>query len=622
MADPFTPLRLQGPLYQRPDSKPIAPNNQTGASTSLHRRRSTLMRQGVFPSDRASLLKRRLSGLNPTAQLSCTARTMRGLTPAPKTSKLGYLKAAGQHVIICNEQGARAPFLCLLDDQVSRHQNPFYDIELDLKWSKPAFSSFPTVVFGFTSPSENYYSIRGEYKSKTWSIRQHVATGAENDFKHRVNLLQCASHKIPDPGRSAKHPNIFRQMFLQIRGASFSLDVDGYPIFTSLTLPIADNVTLGTRVGISCAPGSSWIFRNLSVSPQVVLTGKHSEQEPSTLNIDLPQDQHRRLPSAPAISQRAFTLPVPIASLGEPHLVRMIEQDMLETQNGKSLVSFQDIAGLATAKRLLHEAVVLPVLAPEVFVGIRESWKGILLYGPPGTGKTMLAKATAASSGITFINASAATLVSKYRGESEKLVRVLFSVARSRAPSCIFLDEIDALATRRGGATEHEASRRLKSQLLTCMDGITSTKEDRVVVLATTNTPWDLDDALLRRLEKRIFVPLPDTDARKQLFSLLFRDLKLGPDIISIDPIVKRTEGFSCADIRMIVREAGMGPVRRMLGGKSAEEISLLRKNGDLTNPGPVLLKDIVRALKSISPSVGTKASTRFHCWGQQFASQ
>jgi katanin p60 ATPase-containing subunit A1 len=127
------------------------------------------------------------------------------------------------------------------------------------------------------------------------------------------------------------------------------------------------------------------------------------------------------------------------------------------------LNSILDIAALVRAKQLLEEAISVPLLVPEFFTGVREPWKGVLLFGPPGTGKTLLAKAVAGMNGSTFFNCSTTSLVSKFRGEGEKLVRALFGVAHQFAPSVIFIDEIDALAGARGGADEHEASRRLKT---------------------------------------------------------------------------------------------------------------------------------------------------------------
>ena len=137
-------------------------------------------------------------------------------------------------------------------------------------------------------------------------------------------------------------------------------------------------------------------------------------------------------------------------------------------------VTYDDIAALTVAKRLLHEAVLLPLLMPEFFTGIREPWKGVLLFGPPGTGKTLLAKAVCGFNSSTFFSCSSSSLISKYRGESEKIVRCLFEAARMCAPSVVFLDEVDALVSARGMDGEHEASRRLKTEFFAQMDGVTA----------------------------------------------------------------------------------------------------------------------------------------------------
>ena len=196
---------------------------------------------------------------------------------------------------------------------------------------------------------------------------------------------------------------------------------------------------------------------------------------------------------------------------GDIHLFQMIEQDILLDH---PTLSWDQIADLEEAKQVLQEAVIMPILMPHIFRGLRRPWKGVLLYGPPGTGKTLLAKAVASDCKSCFFNVSASSISSKFRGESEKLVRILFRIARDRAPSTIFIDEIDSIANARGGNNEHEASRRVKTELMVQMDGITDgntfdKNQSRVIVIGATNTPWSLDEAIRRRFEKRIYIPLP-----------------------------------------------------------------------------------------------------------------
>ena len=217
----------------------------------------------------------------------------------------------------------------------------------------------------------------------------------------------------------------------------------------------------------------------------------------------------------------------PFEARGGPDaaLAENLRRDILDASPS---LRWDDIAGLNDAKRLLEEAVVLPLWMPEYFRGIRRPWKGVLMFGPPGTGKTMLARAP--ECGTTFFNISSSTLASKYRGESERMVRILFDLARHHAPSTIFIDEIDSLCTSRGSSGEHEASRRVKSEFLVQIDGCSAVDDahddddengggsgaKKVMVLAATNFPWDIDEALRRRLEKRIYIPLPDAEAKKR----------------------------------------------------------------------------------------------------------
>lgn len=225
----------------------------------------------------------------------------------------------------------------------------------------------------------------------------------------------------------------------------------------------------------------------------------------------------------------------------------MLEKDVLDKN---PQVSFDDIADLDDAKNTLQEAVLLPILMPQYFKGIRRPWKGVLLFGPPGTGKTMLAKAVATQGKTTFFNVSASSLASKWRGESEKLVRILFEMARFYAPSVVFMDEVDSIASKRS-SNEHESNRKVKSELLIQMDGVSvdssaggdeakdeSERGKNVLVLAATNRPWDLDEAIRRRLEKRIYVPLPTDRGLKQLFEINLKSISLDSDV-KIDELGK-----------------------------------------------------------------------------------
>ncbi|KAL2343654.1 hypothetical protein Fmac_004939 [Flemingia macrophylla] len=288
----------------------------------------------------------------------------------------------------------------------------------------------------------------------------------------------------------------------------------------------------------------------------------------------------------------------PFESADMRTLAESLSRDIIR---GSPDVKWESIKGLENAKRLLKEAVVMPIKYPKYFTGLLSPWKGILLFGPPGTGKTMLAKAVATECKTTFFNISASSVVSKWRGDSEKLVKVLFELARHHAPSTIFLDEIDAIISQRGEArSEHEASRRLKTELLIQMDGLTRSDE-LVFVLAATNLPWELDAAMLRRLEKRILVPLPEPVARRAMFEEL---LPPQPDneLIPYDLLVERTEGYSGSDIRLLCKETAMQPLRRLMSQLEKRQEEVVPEE-ELPTVGPIRAEDIEIALKNTRPS-------------------
>ncbi|XP_071711088.1 protein SUPPRESSOR OF K(+) TRANSPORT GROWTH DEFECT 1-like [Rutidosis leptorrhynchoides] len=228
----------------------------------------------------------------------------------------------------------------------------------------------------------------------------------------------------------------------------------------------------------------------------------------------------------------------------------------------KPNVKWSDVAGLESAKQALQEAVYLPINFPHFFTGNRLPWRAFLLYGPPGTGKSYLAKAVATEADSTFFSVSSSDLVSRYMGESERLVSNLFQMARESAPSIIFIDEIDSLSGQRGEGNENEASRRIKTEILVQMQGV-GTNNDKVLVLAATNTPYSLDQAIRRRFDKRIYISLPDLKARQHMFKVHLGDTPNNLTESDFENLARKSEGFSGSDIAVCVKDVMWEPVRK-----------------------------------------------------------
>ncbi|XP_072265421.1 spastin isoform X1 [Pyxicephalus adspersus] len=273
-------------------------------------------------------------------------------------------------------------------------------------------------------------------------------------------------------------------------------------------------------------------------------------------------------------------------------------------------VKFSDVAGQELAKQALQEIVILPSIRPELFTGLRTPARGLLLFGPPGNGKTMLAKAVAAESNATFFNISAASLTSKYVGEGEKLVRALFSVARELQPSIIFIDEVDSLlCERREG--EHDASRRLKTEFLIEFDGVQSGGDDRVLVMGATNRPQELDEAVLRRFTKRVYVSLPNEETRLLLLKNLLS--KQGNPLTQkeLAQLARQTEGYSGSDITALAKDAALGPIREL----KPEQV----KNMSASEMRNIKYTDFLTSLKKIKCSVSTSTLESYIRWNKEF---
>ena len=302
-------------------------------------------------------------------------------------------------------------------------------------------------------------------------------------------------------------------------------------------------------------------------------------------------------------------------------------------------VSWDDVAGLENAKRALKEAVILPIQYPQLFEGKRQPWKGILLYGPPGTGKSYLAKAAATETKGRFFSVSAANIVSKFMGESERLIKALFELARKNKPAVIFIDEIDSVLSARSEG-ENEATRRLKTEFLIQMQGVG--KDDKgILVLGATNIPWGLDPAVRRRFQKKIYISLPEAKARKVMFKLNLGDTYNDLTDEQYEILGNLTEGYSGSDIYNLTQDAIYGPLRKCQRATHFKKLdanhivpcspsdpgAFKMKINDIPNPeslvAPVVtFEDFVLSLQRIKPTVSPDDLKKQEQFTEEFGSE
>ncbi|RCV23507.1 hypothetical protein SETIT_5G011800v2 [Setaria italica] len=241
-------------------------------------------------------------------------------------------------------------------------------------------------------------------------------------------------------------------------------------------------------------------------------------------------------------------------------------------------VSFDDIGALDDIKESLHELVMLPLRRPDLFKGgLLKPCRGILLFGPPGTGKTMLAKAIANEAQASFINVSMSTITSKWFGEDEKNVRALFTLAAKVSPTIIFVDEVDSMLGQRNRAGEHEAMRKIKNEFMTHWDGLLSRPDQRILVLAATNRPFDLDEAIIRRFERRIMVGLPSMESRELIMRRLLSKEKVDEGL-DFKELATMTEGYSGSDLKNLCTTAAYRPVRELIQKERKKELEKLKR--------------------------------------------
>tara|TARA_Y100000780_G_C13686437_1_gene417866 strand:- start:92 stop:2245 length:2154 start_codon:yes stop_codon:yes gene_type:complete len=274
-----------------------------------------------------------------------------------------------------------------------------------------------------------------------------------------------------------------------------------------------------------------------------------------------------------------------------------------ETLRGVPQVTYEDIGGLRDEIQKVREMIELPLRHPEIFekLGI-EAPKGVLLYGPPGTGKTLLAKAVANESNAHFISISGPEIMSKFYGESEARLREIFKEAKEKAPSIIFIDEIDSIAPKREEVTG-EVERRVVSQLLSLMDGLEA--RGKVIVIAATNRPNAIDPALRRpgRFDREIEIKVPDKRGRLEILLIHTRNMPLATDNenhVETDKIAAVTHGFVGADLEYLCKEAAMKCLRRLLPELNMEDEKL---HPDVLSKLIVTMNDFQHAIREVMPS-------------------
>ncbi|KAJ3330923.1 Katanin p60 ATPase-containing subunit A-like 1 [Blyttiomyces sp. JEL0837] len=485
-----------------------------------------------------------------------------------------------------------------LNSSFNRHLKTVTSPELKDKWTQVREDLMEEFTL-IRNISQELASFKQE-RPKDYSISRDKYVGEDNDVNDRDRDVWPAPSPQPRRAPPARR-----------NPPQKSSDDDSLPAWAKgPPATVIPNKTIKSKTSTSNIrqqPKSQMLSSPGSVRKQPKkMASQSSLMEPERKEEQNPEDPNAK----PEFDGSGF----------DKDLVEMVKRDILQTSPN---VKWADIAGLREAKALLEEAIVLPLWMPDFFQGIRRPWKGVLMTGPPGTGKTLLAKAVATECGTTFFNVTASMLTSKWRGDSEKIVRLLFEMARHYAPSTIFIDEIDSLCSTRGEGSEHEASRRVKSEILMQMDGISGSigttaegeRDPIVMVLAATNFPWHIDEALRRRLEKRIYIPLPDAESRRELLRINLQSIKVGPDV-DMEELSEKMSGYSGADITNICRDASMMSMRKRIKGLSAEQIRSIPKD---ELEAPASKEDFVAALSKIQSSVSQADLKRYQDWMDEF---
>ena len=308
------------------------------------------------------------------------------------------------------------------------------------------------------------------------------------------------------------------------------------------------------------------------------------------------------------MKKRHFSLIAP-ACAGRDHIETSDHEDVIakEAVNPADIdCTFEDIGGLDEEKKRLRELVVLPFSRPELFQRgkLLRPPKGVLLYGPPGTGKTMLAKAIAKETKAVFLNISLSTLQEKWFGESQKLVRAVFTLAWKLQPAIIFIDEIDSFLRERKDS-EYEGSLSMKSEFMALWDGLQTDAVAQVIVVGASNRPWAIDKAILRRMPRPFLIDIPDCKQRRDILKKVLQHETV--EDIDYDALAASTSGYSGSDLRELCRAAMLAPVQDLMN----EEAASGQESEGRVQLRPLRMGDIINAKKLVSPT-GQEAGEYF----------
>ncbi len=352
--------------------------------------------------------------------------------------------------------------------------------------------------------------------------------------------------------------------------------------------------------------GASRLYRE-----GAVLMREHAEQTPF-LKVKK-QRQHIAL----VYEEKASGL-IPQNKSNSENGQGVTEKSVLEDEVNQlihqSSVTWSDIGGLEKTKEELKTAYGIEIAKKPREVKLK-GWKAILLYGPPGTGKTLLAAATSNGLEATFFNVIIGNILSKYFGESSRLISCLYAEARQLAPSIVYIDEVEALSTQRS-ADETGAERRVMSSLLTELDGLAGKSDKRyVLTIAATNLPWLLDKAILSRFEKKIFVPLPDEKARESMLRIHLEHQGIESDV-SYEELAVITEGYSGRELERISKEV----VSRMVRELNPQISALVDRGYDAVNSYELNVRSINKndfetILASCKPEITASDLQKFASW-------